>query len=111
MKESVEEVLRRYVVDNYFPHSGSENLSDDQDLFDTGILDSASALALLLFVEERFGISVPDEDFLPEHFSSVSAAARYIRARQAGPAPMAPAAHKGGPDHEQDSQVPGVGPG
>ena len=36
---------------------------------------------LLFFVEERFGISVPDDDFLPENFASVAAAATYIEQR------------------------------
>jgi len=87
--EPIAHVLRTYLVETYLPHTGSATLRDDEDLFDTGILDSASgildsasALALLFFVEERFGISVPDDDFLPENFASIIAATTYIKSRQ-----------------------------
>jgi len=76
--ETIAQILRSYLVANYLPHTGQTNLTDDQDLFDTGILDSASALALLFFVEERFAISVPNDDFLPENFASIAAATAYI---------------------------------
>ena len=82
MTEPIAHVLRTYLVETYLPHTGSATLRDDEDLFDTGILDSASALALLFFVEERFGISVPDDDFLPENFASIAAATTYIGNRQ-----------------------------
>ena len=79
--ETIAQTLRSYLIANYLPHTGQTNLTDDQDLFDTGILDSASALALLFFVEERFVISVPNDDFLPENFASITAATAYIGGR------------------------------
>jgi len=79
--ETIAQILRSYLIANYLPHTGQTNLTDDQDLFDTGILDSASALALLFFVEERFVISVPNDDFLPENFASIAAATAYIGGR------------------------------
>lgn len=82
MDDSITRALREYLVANYLPHTGKATLDNDQDLFDTGVLDSASALAVLFHVEETFGISVPDEDFLPENFASVTATAAYIRNRQ-----------------------------
>lgn len=83
MTEPIALILRAYLADNYLPHVGNMDLRDDDDLFDTGILDSAGALDLLFFVEERFGISVPDDDFVPENFASIAAASTYIGNRQA----------------------------
>jgi methoxymalonate biosynthesis acyl carrier protein len=82
VNEPVASILRKYIVANYLARTGSPELADDQDLFDSGILDSSSALALLFFVEERFAISVPNDDFLPENFASIGAAAAYISSRQ-----------------------------
>ena len=82
MNEPTAQILRTYLAQNYLPRTGHAVLRDDQDLFDTGVLDSASALALLFYVEETFEISVPDHDFLPENFASVNAAARYIEGRR-----------------------------
>ena len=92
MNEPVASILREYIAANYLAHTGSQLLADDQDLFDTGILDSSSALALLFFVEERFAISVPNDDFLPENFASIGAAAAYIASRQHQDRQQAPTA-------------------
>ena len=78
MTDSIAQVLRTYLITNYLPHSGAADLKDDQDLFDTGVLDSASALDVLFYVEKQFGVSVPDDDFIPENFASVAATAAYI---------------------------------
>jgi acyl carrier protein len=50
-------------------------------LLETGVLDSLSALRLVVFVRERFGITVDDVDLIPENFDSVDAICRYIRSR------------------------------
>ena len=42
---------------------GIPNLAPDQDFYDAGV-SSVSALPLLLEVEERFGLSIPDERFI-----------------------------------------------
>ncbi len=59
-------------------------LADGTSLLETGILDSLSLLRLVVYLEERFGISVGDSDLLPENFASVNAICAYIRARQPG---------------------------
>jgi acyl carrier protein len=38
----------------------------------------------VVFLEERFGITVGDADLLPDNFASVSAICGYLRAREAG---------------------------
>ena len=42
---------------------GIPNIAPDQDFYDAG-LSSVSALPLLLELEERFGLSIPDERFI-----------------------------------------------
>jgi acyl carrier protein len=36
-------------------------------------------LELVMFVEEKFGVQVDDEDIVPENFDSVERLARYVR--------------------------------
>ena len=57
-------------------------LSDDASLLDSGILDSLSLLQLVVFLEERFGITVGDTDLLPRNFASVQTICAYLRARE-----------------------------
>ncbi len=59
-------------------------LADDTSLIETGILDSLSLLRLVVFLEERFGVTMGDTDLLPENFTSVTAICTYLRARDPG---------------------------
>ena len=53
-------------------------LSDDESLLDGGILDSLAIVKLVAYVEDEFDIEVPDSDFDPENFESISAIAQLI---------------------------------
>ena len=48
-----------------------------------GILDSMSILRLVAFIEERFGISIEDQDLVPENFENIKALAAFIQGLQA----------------------------
>jgi acyl carrier protein len=48
------------------------------DLLEAGIVDSVGLMGLVTFVEQRFGIAVPDEDVIYENFASIGALADYL---------------------------------
>lgn len=54
------------------------NLSENDDLLSAGIIDSLGILQLVAFIDEQFGIQVPDEDVVIENFQSVNALASYL---------------------------------
>ena len=44
-----------------------------------GVVDSTGAIEFVLFLQERFGVTLDDEDlFVPENFDSVNSAVRLI---------------------------------
>ena len=57
-------------------------LTEETALVESGILDSMSLLQLVVFLEERFGITVGDADLLPENFASLNTICAYLRDRQ-----------------------------
>ena len=59
-------------------------LADETSLLDSGILDSLSLLRLVVFLEERFGITIDSTELLPENFASVNAICAYLRSRELG---------------------------
>lgn len=54
------------------------SLGKDDDLLDSGILNSLGILQLVAFIDERLGIQVPDEDVVYENFNSVAALSGYL---------------------------------
>jgi acyl carrier protein len=54
-------------------------ISDDSPIFGEGLgLDSIDALELVVLVEERFHVSIPDEDVGRRAFASVNALVDFI---------------------------------
>ena len=80
----VETVINDYISRELVPDAALLPLANDTSLLDSGILDSLSLLRLVVFLEERFGITMGDADLLPENFASVNAICAYLRAREPG---------------------------
>lgn len=59
-------------------------LANEASLLESGIIDSLSLLRLVVFLEERFGITMGDADLLPENFASVNAICAYLSTRRSG---------------------------
>jgi acyl carrier protein len=57
-------------------------LANDTPLLESNILDSLSLLELVVFLEDRFGITMSDAELVPENFASVNAICAYLRARE-----------------------------
>jgi acyl carrier protein len=83
MTRDIESALHSRIRD-YLPKNSAGALDDSQDLFESGILDSAGIVSFTTEIEREFQISIRDEDLLPENFQSIAAMAAYIRSRQNG---------------------------
>jgi acyl carrier protein len=55
-------------------------LGPDEDLFEAGF-DSLSLSRVLVFVEERFGVMIPDQDVVLDEVSTLAKMARFVEAR------------------------------
>jgi acyl carrier protein len=69
--------LTEYIKDEIMRNRNAK-LDPDQDLLSAGILDSLGILQLVAFVEEKFGIKIPDEDVVFENFMSINALVSYL---------------------------------
>jgi acyl carrier protein len=54
------------------------DLADDDNLFETGIINSLFAVELMTFLEKTFGIEVGPDDLEITNFQSVSASAEFV---------------------------------
>jgi acyl carrier protein len=80
----VETVINEYISRELVRDPALLPLADEAPLLDSGILDSLSLLRLVIFVEERFGVTMDDNaEMLPEHFASVDTICAYLRSREA----------------------------
>jgi acyl carrier protein len=63
--------LRQLIEKTFYVPEG-EALSDEDSLLDRGIIDSTGVLELISVLEAEFGISVADEEMVPENLDSIA---------------------------------------
>jgi acyl carrier protein len=68
--------IRRFLVDTFL-FGLSERLSDDGVLLGE-VIDSTGVLELVSFLQDRFAISVTDDEVTPENFDSVLNITAYV---------------------------------
>jgi acyl carrier protein len=70
--------LRSYITDKFLMDDDSIKLVDDDSLMEKGIIDSTGVLELVNFIEETFGISVEDEELIPDNLDSLDNITAFI---------------------------------
>ena len=58
--------------------AGGFLIEPNTPLSDAGI-DSFSIVEIILFIERKYGVSIPNEDMLPENFKTIDAVANTVK--------------------------------
>ena len=75
--------IREYIVENFL-FGDAEPLSDDtMSLLDNGIIDSTGVMELVAFLEGDLGLSIGDEELVPENLDSVANLVNFVTRKQA----------------------------
>jgi acyl carrier protein len=73
--------IRSYIAE-HFPAFRKKELHNTELLLQSGIIDSMGILDLVGHIETEFGISVADDDLVPENFGSIEAIATFVENKQ-----------------------------
>jgi acyl carrier protein len=55
-----------------------QGIDQTVNLIESGVIDSMTLLRLTVFLEEHYGIEIPDEDIVPDNFRSLSAIEAFV---------------------------------
>jgi acyl carrier protein len=69
--------IRNFIIENFL-YGQADGLEDETSLLEKGLIDSTGILELVAFVEERYGVSVADEELIPGNFDSINNLSTYI---------------------------------
>ncbi|HEV7967659.1 MAG TPA: acyl carrier protein [Candidatus Acidoferrales bacterium] len=72
----IERDIRSFLVDQFFFGNG-DDLRADASLLGT-VIDSTGILVLVTFLQDHFGITVEDEEVVPENLESVNNVVAYV---------------------------------
>jgi acyl carrier protein len=75
---NVEIEIRQFIVENYVLTEGMDELDGNESLMDRGIIDSIGVFALVDFIEQQYGVTVSDDDMIPENLDSINAIVAFI---------------------------------
>jgi acyl carrier protein len=59
-------------------------IGPDDSLLESGTIDSVGVMQLVAFLEQTYGITVQDDDLMPEHFDTLRAIGAFVAARTTG---------------------------
>jgi D-alanine--poly(phosphoribitol) ligase subunit 2 len=69
--------LKTYIFNELIFHDNPDEFSDDDDLLAAG-LDSMGIMRLIMFAENRFGVTLPDTEIEPNNVKSLNALEHWI---------------------------------
>lgn len=82
MAEDIKSVVKEFILREFLPGESSDELTDGTPLITGGVLDSIATLKLVLFIEERFGVTLQAHETDPEHLDTLAQIASLIRSKQ-----------------------------
>jgi acyl carrier protein len=81
---TVQDDVRGFIVETFFVADAAE-LSDDVSLIESGIVDSTGMLDVILFLEERYGIHVEDQETTAANLETIGRIADYVGRKRIAP--------------------------
>ena len=75
--------VKKYILDTFLPGENPDELKETTPLISGGILDSIATLKLVMFLEERFGISVEAHEADREHLDTLADIAALVERKRA----------------------------
>jgi acyl carrier protein len=78
------DTIRAFITHEILHESLATPLGDDDQLVESGIIDSLGVMTLLSFLEEEFSIKIPDQELTPENFATLSMITTLVENQRSG---------------------------
>ncbi|MEW6050266.1 MAG: acyl carrier protein [Candidatus Zixiibacteriota bacterium] len=70
--------LRQFVVDSFLIGEEDAGFGDADSFMRSGIIDSTGILELTAFLEQRYGVTVEDNEMVPTNLDSIENLVTYL---------------------------------
>ena len=80
----LKQALLSFVQERVSADASAMPIGENDPLIDRGLIDSIALLQIMLLIEEKTGIRIPDDEVLPENFQTVASMERLVRRLEAG---------------------------
>jgi len=77
--KDVEQQLRQFIVDNFLFGENSTPLAHNDSLLDKRVIDSTGVRELVAFLQEKFAITIADEEIVPHNLDSILGISAFVQ--------------------------------
>lgn len=74
----MQHIIISYIEEDLLSGQSDIQLTADEDILTTGLIDSIGIMNLIAFLEEKFEVTIPAEDMTIENFMTVETIETYI---------------------------------
>ena len=82
MTDDIEGVVKGFILKEFLPGEDPAELTDTTSLITGGVLDSIATLKVVMFIEERFGITLQAHEVDSEHLDTIAQVVQLVRAKK-----------------------------
>lgn len=79
--QTVADEVRSFVVNSLGWDNSADQLTDDLQLVQAGVLDSLGMLRLVEFLEAKYHITVEDSDIISSHLGSLASIEQFVKSK------------------------------
>jgi acyl carrier protein len=81
MEDDITKTIKDFILQEFLPGEDRANLTDDVPLISGGILDSIATLKLVMFLEERYGITFAAHEANRDHLDTIPDIRRLVASK------------------------------
>lgn len=82
MENALRETIRAFILENYLFTDDRAALGLDDSLLESGVVDSTGMLELIMFIEERLGVRVGEDEMIPQNLDGVNRIAAFVESKR-----------------------------
>ncbi|SYZ73071.1 conserved hypothetical protein [Candidatus Zixiibacteriota bacterium] len=75
---SIKTKVRGFITDTFLIGNDKAKLGDADSFMQLGIIDSTGVLELASYIESEFGLTILDNEMVPENLDSIENIAKYV---------------------------------
>jgi acyl carrier protein len=76
------QAVKQFILEEFLPGEDPEELTEETQLFSSGLLDSIASLKLVSFLEKEFSINVAAHDIVAENLDTLTAIEKFVESKK-----------------------------
>lgn len=76
-----EEQIKQFILSDLIKDGSVTELDNDENLIDSGVVDSLGIMKLVAFLEKSFKVAVSDDEILLDNFETIDAISAFLSSK------------------------------